>query len=173
MRVVKIAARIIRIAFTTVLAFILACNLYFIGAKAVTGEHPVLFGWSMAVVVSGSMSPAIEVNDMVIIHYQDTYVCGDIIMYKDGNSLVTHRVEQVTETGYITKGDANNTADPPVSAERVVGKAVLVIPKVGRLSATVRTPLGICVLVLVGIVLIEMPAIAEKINKMLAGRKRK
>lgn len=168
MRGVRIAVRIVRIAFTTVLALILACNLYFIGAKAVTGEHPTLFGWSAAVVISGSMSPAIEVDDMVIIHRQSAYSCRDIVMYKDGNALVTHRVEEVTDTGYITKGDANNTADPPVAADSVVGKVVLVIPKVGRLTAFMRTPLGLCLLVLVGIGLIEAPAIAEKVKKKLA-----
>ena len=171
MRGVRIAARVVRVAFTTVLALILACNLYFIGAKAVTGEQPILFGWSAAVVISGSMSPAIEVDDMVIIHRQGAYSCGDIVMYKDGDSLVTHRVEEVTQTGYITRGDANNTPDPPVSADRVVGKVVFVIPKVGRLTAAVRTPLGMCLLVLIGIGLIEAPAIMEEVKKKLARRK--
>lgn len=168
MRVVNIAARIVRIAFTSVLALILAFNVYFIAAKAVTGEQPTLFGWSAAVVISGSMSPAIEVNDMVIIHSQNDYTCGDVIMYKDGDSLVTHRVEEVTQTGYITKGDANNTADPPVPAELVVGKVALVIPKIGWLTAALRTPLGMCILVLIGIGLIEAPSIIEKIKKMIA-----
>ena len=108
---------------------------------------------------------------MVIIHRQSAYSCGDVVMYKDGNSLVTHRVEEVTQTGYITRGDANNTPDPPVSADRIVGKAVLVIPKVGRLTAAVQTPLGMCLLVLVGVGLIEAPAIIEEVKKRIAGRK--
>lgn len=171
MRGVRIVASVVRMVFISVLAFILACNLYFIGAKAVSGEHPTLFGWSAAVVVSGSMSPAIEVDDMVIIHRQSAYSCGNIVMYKDGNSLVTHRVEKVTESGYITRGDANNTPDPHVSADRVVGKVVLVIPKVGRLTSAMRTPLGMCLMVLIGIGLTEAPAIMEEVKKKLAGRK--
>ncbi len=171
MRGVRIAARVARIVFTTVLALILACNLYFIGAKAATGEHPSLFGWSAAVVVSGSMSPAIEVDDMVIIHRQSAYSCGDAVMYKDGNNLVTHRVEEVTQTGYITRGDANNTSDPPISADCVVGKVVFVIPKVGRLTSAMQTPLGMCMMVLISIGLIEAPAIMEKVKKKLTDKK--
>lgn len=87
MRTVRIIARIVHIAVISVLTFILACNLYVIIGKAATGEHPTLLGWSSAVVVSGSMSPAIEVDDMVILHRQDTYMCGDIIMYNDGKQL--------------------------------------------------------------------------------------
>lgn len=171
MRTVRIIARIVHIAVISVLTFILACNLYVIIGKAATGEHPTLLGWSSAVVVSGSMSPAIEVDDMVILHRQDTYMCGDIIMYKDGSSFVTHRVEEVTESGYITKGDANNTVDPPVHADCVVGKTVFVIPKVGRLTAALQTPLGMCVLVLAGIGLVLAPDIIEKMRKKLAGLK--
>lgn len=171
MRTVRIIARIVHITVISVLSFILACNLYFIIGKAVTGEHPTLLGWSSAVVVSGSMSPAIEVDDMVILHSQDAYTRGDIIMYKDGSSFVTHRVEEVTESGYITKGDANNTVDPPVHADCVVGKTVFVIPKVGRLTAALQTPLGMCVLVLVGIALVQAPDIIEKIRKRFAGTK--
>ncbi len=172
MRGVKIAARVVRIAVTAVLAVILGCNLYFIGGRALTGSQPTLFGWAAAVVVSGSMSPAIEVDDMVIVRRQSAYEKGDIVMYRDGDSLVTHRVEEVTETGYITRGDANNTADPPVSADRVVGKAALVIPKVGRLTAALQTPLGLCILVLAGVGLIEAPAIAESVKKKLAGKRK-
>lgn len=168
MRTVKMVVRAVRVAFTSALALILVCNLYFIGVKSLTGEHPTLFGWSMAVVISGSMSPAIEVDDMVIIHRQSEYECGDVVMYKDGDSLVTHRVAEVTDTGYITKGDANNTPDPPIAADRVVGKTVLVIPKIGRLTSAARTPLGMCILVMIGIGLIEAPAIAEKVKKRAA-----
>ncbi len=165
MRGVKVVFQVLRIAFITVLALVLVCNLYFIVAKAVTGEHCTLFGWSSAVVLSGSMSPAIEVDDMIIIHRKSAYGCRDVITYKDGSALVTHRVEEITDTGYITKGDANNTVDPPVLSDAVVGKVVLVIPKVGRVTSFMRTPFGMCMLVFVGIGLIEAPAIAEKIKK--------
>lgn len=171
MREIKIAARILKITLTAVLALLLLCNLCLLGIRAVTGEHPTLFGFSTAIVVSGSMSPALEVDDMVIIQRRDTYFGGDIITYKDNGSLVTHRIAEITNDGYITRGDANNTADPTVSHDRVVGKVVLVIPKVGRLVSALRTPLGMCGIVLIGGLLIAYPALAEEIKAKKAGGK--
>lgn len=169
MRGIKIAIRVARIALITILALLLMCNLYFIAARAITGEHPTLFGYSTAIVVSGSMSPTIEVDDMVIIHREDTYSCGDIITYKDGMSLVTHRIQEITDDGYIPKGDANNTTDETVLPDSVVGRVVLEIPKIGKLVSGIRTPFGMCVILLIGVLLIEYPALSEKIKAKKAG----
>lgn len=164
MRGIKIAVRVIRLALITVLVLLLTCNLYFIAARAITGEHSTLLGYSTAIVISGSMSPAIEVDDMVVIHREDAYSRGDIITYKDGASLVTHRIHEIMEDGYITKGDANNTADGTISPDSVVGRVVTVIPKVGKLISFLRTPLGMCAMVLVGFLLIEYPALLNRIK---------
>lgn len=161
MRGIKLAARAAGFAVTAVLALLLVGNLYLIAAGAITGEHPTLFGYAAAVVVSGSMSPTIEVDDMVIIHRQDSYSRRDIITYKDGEILVTHRIEDITDGGYITKGDANNTTDGTISPDRVVGRVILVIPKVGALIAFLRTPFGMLLLVLGGLVVLEWRRIEE------------
>lgn len=152
MRGIKIAARIVRTALIAVLALVLMCNLYFIAARALTGEQPTLFGYSSAVVVSGSMSDTIDVDDMVIIHRQNSYSKDDIITYINSNSnLVTHRIYEVTTDGYITKGDANNTPDKEiVTKDNVVGSVVMIIPKVGMVSYALKTPLGMLCIVLVG-----------------------
>lgn len=47
---------------------VLLINVYVIGARAYLGDPlPTVFGYSWAVIGSGSMEPAIKVNDMVII----------------------------------------------------------------------------------------------------------
>lgn len=171
MRGIKIAARILKITLTAALALLIMYNLCSMGIRAITGEHPTLFGYSTAIVVSGSMSPAIEVDDMVVIHRSDSYSRKDIITYKDGKSLVTHRIEEITEDGYITKGDANNTTDAIVSPDRVVGKVIFVIPKIGRLISALRTPLGMCGIVLIGGLLIAYPDLSDKIKAKKAGGK--
>lgn len=151
MREIKIAARITRVVMMVVFVLLLIFNWYFIAARALTGKNATLFGYSAAVVVSGSMTGTIDVDDMVIIHRQDSYSCGDIITYKSNSSLVTHRIQEITDDGYITKGDANNTPDAEVVTEdKIVGSVVTVIPKVGLLVSALRTPLGILSIVLVG-----------------------
>lgn len=173
MRRIKLVGRIVSIALTVVLAVLLACNLYLIAARAITGEpQPTVFGYSGAVVVSGSMSGAIEINDMVICHREKSYAPGDVITFESGSSVVTHRIVAQTEDGFVTKGDANNTADlEPVLPEQVIGRVVLVIPKIGKLIAFFRTPLGMICLVLIGFVLIEFPTLAESIRAKKTGGK--
>ena len=59
---------------------------------------------------------------------------GDVILYinpKLGYPII-HRVINVTEEGYITKGDRNPAPDPwIVKKEWIKGKALIVIPLLG------------------------------------------
>ncbi|MGM9641035.1 MAG: signal peptidase I [Faecousia sp.] len=171
MRAIRLVGRTISIVLTFLLATLLICNLYLIAAKAITGKpQPTIFGYSMAVVVSGSMSGSIEIDDMVVAHRQESYVPGDIIVFESGSSVVTHRIVDRSDGGYITKGDANNAADlDPVPEERVIGRVVLVVPKIGLLIAYLRTPLGMASLVLIGLLLIEFPTLAERIRAKNTG----
>lgn len=163
MRIFKSVGRFLSISLTLALAFVLACNIYIIAVRSVTGQRqPTAFGFSSAVVISGSMSGAIEVNDMVITQARDSYFPGDIISFDTGSSIVTHRILEVTEEGFVTKGDANNTADiHPVTPDQVVGKVVLVIPGAGSLIEGLRTPLGMMCITLLGISLIVVPSLLE------------
>ena len=78
------------------------------------------------------MEPAIRADDLVIVHRQETYSAGDVIMFRSGANTTTHRVTEVTAEGYRTKGDANNTADadtvPPAD---VLGRVVLTLHGAG------------------------------------------
>ncbi len=145
------------------LLLILAANCYMMFARLVLHEQqPDVLGYSTAVVISGSMSGSIEINDMIIIHAEDTYTTGDVITFYSGNSLVTHRIVDDTERGFITKGDANNAADLyPVPITDVVGKVVLVLPGIGVIIEALRTPLGMTVLLGIALCMILLPGRAE------------
>ena len=97
-----------------------------------------LLGWNMFSIDSGSMEPLYPVDALVVV--QDTspekIEVGDVITYvlnKDG-VLVTHRVVGVdpSDRTFTTKGDANNSEDPPVLWDNVVGKVLLGIPFIGK-----------------------------------------
>ena len=160
MKTIKMILQWISWLLTVALAFMLCCNLYLIAAKKLGGqEYPTVFGYTTAVVISGSMEDSISVNDMVLIHKQENYAVGDVITFDSGNSAVTHRIIEKKNGEFITKGDANNTADTePVSQEAVIGRVVRVIPKIGLLIDYLRTPLGMCCLTLVGCLLVVLPA---------------
>lgn len=87
-------------------------------------ELPGVFGIKPAVVLSGSMEPAIRTGDLIFIHSVDASDLkeGDVICYLSSGKAVTHRIVGVTtgEDGrprYVTQGDANNAEDRLAVAE--------------------------------------------------------
>lgn len=113
----------------------------------------VIGGWWLAgrsgvrllVVTSGSMEPAIPAGSLIAVAAKDTYASGDIISFNEaGDKIVTtHRISRIEETDgvirYFTKGDRNEEIDPPpVYFNKVVGKVVIVIPKLGKTLLTVN-----------------------------------
>ena len=142
-----------------ILAIVLIGNCSILFSKFVLqNPQPGFAGYSTAVVISGSMSGSIEINDMIIIHEEDTYTPGDIITFKSGSSLVTHRIIDETEDGFITKGDANNSEDlHPVPFDNVVGKVILIIPKAGAVIQFLQTPLGMTILLGIALLMIFLP----------------
>jgi len=107
---------------------------------------------------------------MVLNRSMKSYGIGDIITYKHGDIYITHRVVDITDKGYITQGDANNTEDTEaVKAEDIVGKVVLVIPKIGAVIGFIRTPLGMMLLLFICVAMIELPVIFERRTKKRSG----
>ena len=101
--------------------------------------HPTLVG-------SGSMRPAMDVGDVLIVSevQPDSIEPGDVIQFRTpGEFTMIHRVVEIIEIEgtrfFITKGDANDKPDPdPVIPGNVVGKAVFTIPKIGWVAIWVK-----------------------------------
>jgi signal peptidase len=137
---------------------ILACVIYrptFLGGD--TRFEPVL---------SGSMEPAIPVGSIVLIKPVDiaNLKSGDVICYRASDTmLVTHRIIEVKESGFVTQGDANEEADiKTVNNRDVVGSVVLTVPFIGYLGSFVRTPIGFLLLLVLpacAVIIIEIRSI--------------
>lgn len=82
-----------------------------------------------AIITTGSMSPALEVKDLVLM--QNLKVDpqqGDIIMFEteEANMPVIHRVYSASSSGIRTKGDASEFADGwTLKKDQIRGEAVL------------------------------------------------
>lgn len=86
---------------------------------------PSLWGQKPLVVISGSMEPTLKVGG--ILYYEKIDVNeldeGDILVYQTKEHIISHRIVDITENGFITKGDINNSVDNYlVSDEQVLGK---------------------------------------------------
>lgn len=105
----------------------------------------VFFDMNPYVIVSGSMEPELPVGSLCMIDCQQKVPDkGDIISYKAGDSVITHRVIEVTDEGYVTKGDANDSKDPGVVKQKqVFGTCVFSIPKAGYAVMFFRSLKGI------------------------------
>lgn len=160
----KRALNLLQTILICVLGLILAVNVWMMFQRLVMDVPlPSVFGYTHATVVSGSMSPTFEVGDLLIYQAQDEYHVDDIIIFQQGNYFVTHRIVGEDDGLFITKGDYNNVADSdPLEPEDIHGKMVVIIPHVGDTMEFLRTPLGILLLIVVGILLIESPNIFRK-----------
>ena len=90
-------------------------------------DYANFFGYTYFVIASGSMSPTIEVNDIIVVKINGEYKTGDIITYKQKDDYITHRVVNVFEDTIATKGDYNNTEDSIVKKQNVLGRVKLII----------------------------------------------
>jgi signal peptidase I len=101
--------------------------------------------YSLYIVRSGSMEPAINVGDVVIAGPLGSggIKPGVIVTYAIGKTLITHRVLSIDGNTLITKGDANENPDPiPVQFSQVKSRYLFRIPYIGYAAGFVRTKLG-------------------------------
>lgn len=135
-----------------------------------------LLGWNLFSVESPSMSPQYPQNTLVIVQpvAPEEIEVGDVVTYvlnADG-VFVTHRVVEINtaDRTFITKGDANSSADPsPVLWDNVVGKVLFDIPAVGRpmqfLTAQENRPIVITVIVVLFVISLVWDLVARHSQK--------
>ena len=111
-----------------ILTFIVGIVIYsFISTQILKKDYTNIFGYTYYSVATGSMKPVISPNDLIFVKITKNVSKGDIITFKDSGSIVTHRLIDINNNKYITKGDANNTSDIGISKSDIIGKVVYVI----------------------------------------------
>lgn len=86
---------------------------------------PNLWGQKPLVVISGSMETKLKVGSILYYHEEkiDDFNVNDILVFKTKNHIISHRIVDITENGFITKGDANGTDDAQViNNDQILGK---------------------------------------------------
>ncbi len=144
------------------------------GLMALAGKRsadgiPTFRDYKALSVISGSMEPAINTGDVIVIRPvagPQEIAEGDIITFRakeKAEMLITHRVIGIVTVNkepaaYVTKGDANETEDlSTVALSQVVGRYEFRLPYFGYLARFVREPLGVILIVILpGLVLIGL-----------------
>ena len=118
-------------------------------------ETPSFFGIKMYVIISGSMQPELNIGDVVIVKNidKDELKVEDVISFRKGQSVVTHRISEIVtvegETQYRTKGDNNNVEDVDnISKKDIEGKVIHKISGVGKAVLLLKNQTAIISIVL-------------------------
>ena len=117
---------------------------------------PRFMGYDIYNVVSGSMEPTIMTEDVIFVKKvpQVEIKEQDIISFRDGDSITTHRIVSIEEQNgikkYKTKGDNNNVEDRElVSYENIEGKYQFKIDKFGNIIEILKSKLTLLILVFI------------------------
>ncbi|CDD15929.1 putative uncharacterized protein [Clostridium sp. CAG:798] len=143
----KVVKKICRWIFDIILfiilaiALIMAYNHIQINIKGNT--YTTMLGYSAFEVATGSMSNTIEIGDVILVKLiepNETLSENEIVVFTQDTTLVTHRIIKINGDQIITKGDANNTQDDPISRGQIIGKVVKIIPDVKMWKEIILTP---------------------------------
>lgn len=123
-------------------------------------------------IVTSSMQPEITPGSLVFSSTAMAYNKGDIISYSEETKygvptgkILTHRIIEKTENGYITKGDANSDSDPQVIGKpQIRGKVLIVLPLLGYLEILIKTIPGFLVLVVAPTVFVVVSQLKDLKN---------
>ena len=148
-----------KICFSLFLLILLLYLFIIITPKYIKGFYP--FGIRTAIVLTGSMEPSLKINDFVIMRKTKSIKVNDIISYKLNNSEILHRVIRINNNEIVTKGDANNKEDNPISINQVTGVYVGKIKYLGSIIIFITKPIVFSTIITLLAVILFIPVKKE------------
>lgn len=134
-----------------------------------------IFGFQIYGVTSDSMAPEYPKGALVYVQKTDVQDLRvrDVITYQlDKKNISTHRINEIVrdETTpnalkFRTKGDANDEPDAKLVTEAdIIGRVAFSIPHLGNLASYIQQPPGIYVAIVIGIALVVLVVMTDKIS---------
>ncbi len=148
--VIKKLINIVLDFFIVILAGVLLIAIYNnVQINILGNSYSSFMGYSLFEVQTGSMEPEISAGDWIIVKHENDYELEDVVTFEIDGDFVTHRIINKYGDTFVTRGDANNAKDSPISKEQIVGKEVKTLPTFGILRRTIFNPI-----VLIGLIVI-------------------
>lgn len=151
------------------LIILIISTYYLFETKILKKDYANILGYSVLEISTGSMSGSLEPFDVIIVKLGNDVNVGDIVTYKQNSNLITHRIIEMDGENIITKGDANNVEDMPITKNSIIGKVVFKIENLGIWKKVMTSPQVLISLtitiILVGITIIYNPKDNKKENK--------
>ena len=119
--------------------------IYFIPqflTRTLDSEHPTL------TVMSYSMFPTLNRGDLILVKgtTPEEIEVGTVVVFRHKEGLAVHRVIKIQGENITTRGDANPTADAPITFDDIVGRvptigdSLVKIPLIGRIALLTGPP---------------------------------
>ncbi len=122
-------------------------------------ENTHVLGIYMFNIVSESMEPTLNKNDLVLVQKCDISELqeGDIITFKQDNRTISHRIIDITKekgtTKFKTKGDNNEIPDSDkVEANQIYGKVSFRVKGIGHIVSYIQNASGFINIVIFAII---------------------
>lgn len=132
-------------------------------------ENTHIFGIYMFNIVSESMQPTLDVNDVVIVQKANISELkeNDIITFFQDNRTISHRIKTIVkEKGdikFITKGDNNEIADPDkVEPGQVYGKVLFSLKGIGKIVSYIQNVRGFINIAIFAVIIYILVSLKDK-----------
>ena len=132
-------------------------------------ENTHIFGIYMFNIVSGSMEPTLEIDDVVVVQKCEPsqLQIGDIITFQQEGRTISHRILDITKEKNIikfrTKGDNNEIPDSDLVPEsQVYGKVLFSIKKIGKIISYIQNIRGLINVVFFVIIVYILVSLRDK-----------
>jgi len=132
--------------FIVIAVIIIVLIIYsIVQTKMLKKDYVNFCGYTVFQVATGSMAPTMSEKDIIIAKVLNEeqvkkLKIDDIIIYKEQNAMITHRIIEIDKDKITTRGDANNAADKPIDRNDVIGEVVHIIPDIGVWEKVFTTP---------------------------------
>ena len=146
---ISIVAKVLSNVFIVILSIFLLLAIYnLINIKVLKKDYTNLIGYTYFDILTGSMVDTINVDDYVFVKITKDVKKNDVISFRADDVIVTHRIIDINDKEIITKGDANNTIDNPITKSDVIGKVIYIGHGYGLLSKTIMSPMVLISLIM-------------------------
>lgn len=120
-------------------------------------------------IVSESMEPTLEINDVVISQKCEPsqLQIGDIITFEQDGRIISHRILDITSTNSVikfeTKGDNNEIPDPDiVDSGQVYGKVLFKIKRIGKIISYIQNVRGFINIAIFAVIVYILVSLRDK-----------
>lgn len=157
------AIKIIKYIYLSVVSLIITfLGIYLVASLFSKTSYTQVAGYSFFEVQSYSMYPELDKGDLVVVKEldDDEYRVGMTITYLlPGDDIpTTHKIVKIEDNVITTRGinaDTNDSNDDSFDVTYTIGKVVGVWENYHHVRKFITNPVGIVIVVLVGILLIE------------------